>query len=182
MINPVKAVTVIGVLLAGTGLAWADGVAGRAPVGAAPVSWTGFYVGLHGGEAWTSTRLQDIDGYNGGAGSFNHDVEGGFYGVQLGYNVQMQSLVAGLEGDAGIMMAKDRHQFPPFAGIRTPFDSVDNVEINRYATLTGRLGFLPWNSVLVYGKAGWGWAHAKASFSDTLPELRWSPGRARMPI
>ena len=161
------ALTFLGALVCATGLASADGAPAAPRAAASPFSWTGFYAGIHGGAAWTGTRLLDIDGYNGGAGSFSHDVEGGFFGVQLGYNAQMQNILVGVEGDVGKMLPKDQAQFPPFAGIRTPFDSVDSVEINRYATITGRLGFLPWNSVLVYGKAGWGWAHTNVNFRDT---------------
>jgi outer membrane immunogenic protein len=38
-----------------------------------------------------------------------------------------------------------------------------------YGTITGRLGFTAGERVLIYGKAGWGWVRARASFTDSDP-------------
>lgn len=48
-------------------------------------SWTGLYVGAHGGYGWTKSQ--------------GLDAKGGFGGGQVGFNYQMGSFVLGLEGD-----------------------------------------------------------------------------------
>jgi outer membrane immunogenic protein len=111
-----------------------------------------------------------LDGYNGGAGSFKYDgAEGGMFGVQVGYNVQLQKIVLGIEADAGLSGISGQSQFPAYVGVRTSADSDASVDFDRYATVTGRVGVLATNSVLLYGKAGWGWMHAEVGFSDTDP-------------
>ena len=59
------------------------------PVSAAPVSWTGYYLGVDGGGGWgdsnTLTFTDTVPGV-GNPGSFNR--YGGFGGIQAGYNRQ----------------------------------------------------------------------------------------------
>jgi outer membrane immunogenic protein len=60
------------------------------------VSWSGFYAGLHVGYGFgTSSLLQPSTGI----GTGNYDVNGAVVGGQLGYNVQFNNLVAGIETD-----------------------------------------------------------------------------------
>jgi outer membrane immunogenic protein len=67
----------------------------KAPVYVAPLSWTGFYVGINGGYGWGKS---DYDfGAIGNIGDFT--VKGGLVGGTLGYNLQTGSYVWGLEGD-----------------------------------------------------------------------------------
>ena len=144
--------------------------------GERPHSWTGFYLGGHLGYGWQANdnRLRDLDGYNNGgarggiSGDFSYAADGGFGGVQAGFNLQWQKVVAGIEGDFGLGFA-GQAQFPAFVGERTPADSVASVDFARYATVTGRLGLLATDRVLIYGKAGWGWTHANVSFTDSDP-------------
>jgi outer membrane immunogenic protein len=86
-----------------------------APVVYAPIfTWTGFYVGLNAGGAWTSTSGHlNIFGFNGlGAGNVvpgylafpllnnNNNNNGNFTGGgQIGYNYQIGSFVWGVEAD-----------------------------------------------------------------------------------
>lgn len=65
-----------------------------APMYAAPYSWTGFYVGVNGGGGWGGSKWSNAAGWNGVA-----DVSGGLVGGTVGYNVQMNQAVFGLEGD-----------------------------------------------------------------------------------
>ena len=59
----------------------------------APYNWTGFYLGINGGYAWGSSE------WSAPAGSVNFDTRGGLVGGTVGYNVQMNQVVFGLEGD-----------------------------------------------------------------------------------
>jgi len=158
--------------LAVPSFARADGVSRSAPVvSERPFTWTGFYVGAHVGYGWTDTnRLRDLDYYNGPYSDFRPgNADGAFAGLQIGYNVQFQRIVAGIEADFGLSGITGSGQFPDYVGVRLPTDSVASVDIERYATVTGRLGFLARDGLLIYGKAGWGWVHANVSFTDRDP-------------
>jgi outer membrane immunogenic protein len=154
----------------------AAGAAIVATLGAASVaqagdrSWSGFYLGAHAGWGWQASdnRLNELTPYN-GAGFKYDGGEGGMFGVQVGYNVQLQKVVLGIEGEGGLSGISGESQFPAYVGVRTPQDSVASVDFDRYATVTGRVGVLATDSLLIYGKAGWGWMHANVSFSDTDP-------------
>src|SRR6185312_82427 len=53
---------------------------------AAPVSWTGFYVGVHAGAGWSHIESS----FPGSGFVFSsHDLTGAFAGAQVGYNWQM---------------------------------------------------------------------------------------------
>jgi outer membrane immunogenic protein len=136
----------------------------------APFTWTGFYVGGHIGYGWgDNNRVRDLDGYNAN-GSFGiGDANGASLGLQLGYNWQFQRFVVGIEGDAGFLGVTGAAQFPPFVGVRTPADSAATVDMDYYGTITGRLGFTVAERTLIYGKGGWAWVHARASFTDSDP-------------
>jgi outer membrane immunogenic protein len=144
-----------------------------AQAGERPHSWSGFYLGGHLGYGWQQhdNRLRDLDGYNadGTDGDFNYNADGGIVGVQAGFNLQWQKVVVGMESDLGLGFA-GAAQFPAHVGVRTPVDSVASVDFDRYATVTGRLGVLATDRVLIYAKAGWGWMHAQTSFIDPDPQ------------
>jgi outer membrane immunogenic protein len=65
----------------------------KAPIYAAPYSWTGAYLGINGGYGWGSG--DNTVPFS--TGSF--DVNGGVVGGTLGYNFQSGAAVFGLEGD-----------------------------------------------------------------------------------
>ena len=137
-----------------------------------PFTWTGFYVGGNVGYGWGDhNRLRDLDGYNGvGTGDFRiGDADGASFGLQVGYNQQFQRIVVGIEGDAGFLGVTGAAQLPRFIGVRTPADSAATVDMDHYGTITGRLGFTAGDRLLIYGKGGWGWVRARASFTDSDP-------------
>ena len=156
--------------LAPSGVAQADGMRAAQKVVEQPLSWTGFYIGAHFGWGWGDDhRVRDLDEYSNG--DFRtHDTEGAMVGLQIGYNLQFQRLVAGIEADFGLSGFTAEGQLPEFYGVRRPSDSNASVDVDRYATITGRLGFLAKDNLLIYAKAGWGWAHTEVSFIDADPE------------
>jgi len=123
---------------------------GRPPPYKAPplvpvFSWTGWYIGAHGGYGWSHMPdLLDVKG------------TGGFGGGQVGYNYQVNNyLVLGIEGDiAGGDISASETAF----GITAKFST------NALASLRGRLG-LAFGNALLYGTGGGGWAHSKLSLS-----------------
>jgi outer membrane immunogenic protein len=158
--------------LGAAGVAQADGMARKeaaAPV-ERPFTWTGAYVGAHIGYGWGGgNQLSDLNGYLSGfnASGFRvGEVDGAFVGVQSGYNFQFQRYVAGIEGDWGFLGTTGTAQFPPLVGV-APGDSNATIDMDYYGTITGRFGFLAGERVLIYAKAGWGWVHTRASFTDS---------------
>ena len=83
-----------------------------APVYEAPQTWTGFYAGINSGYGWgatsstlstqlppTTTTLTGGLRTTTGLGSSKLSTEGGFGGGQLGYNLQRDRFVFGIETD-----------------------------------------------------------------------------------
>ncbi len=95
--------------------------------------WTGLYVGAHGGHGWTGSTGIDLTGWAGG--------------VQAGYNLQLGSIVIGVEGDYtwSKLDGSSRLGNLPLSG------AVDSLW-----SVRGRLGYSFANSVMIYGTAGYG--------------------------
>jgi outer membrane immunogenic protein len=67
------------------------------PVYEKPFSWTGFYIGAHGGYAWG--EFED----EGNPAADPKRIKGGFGGAQIGYNYQRpNNIVLGIEADISI--------------------------------------------------------------------------------
>jgi outer membrane immunogenic protein len=116
--------------------ALADGMSGSAPWGEAvvlmPSAWSGFYVGGHLGAALDQRAfsIQDLsDAQDLFLPSPAEDQI--LIGLHGGYNWQVQQIVLGVEGDV----------------------SFSN-DANYLASIRGRLGFAPWDRLLLYGTAG----------------------------
>ncbi|MCF6370450.1 outer membrane protein [Rhizobium halophilum] len=102
----------------------------------AAFSWSGPYIGLHGGYGWGDS---DVDGL---AGSGNFD--GGRFGGFVGYNWQMSNgFVAGLEGDINYDWNEDE--------IGTT--GVDG-ETGFSGSVRGRVGYAM-DRTLIYAAGGW---------------------------
>ena len=72
-----------------------------APVPEPVVNWTGPYIGLHGGYAWSDFDGDDGDG-------LDLDPDGGLVGIQAGYLHQYDNdLVIGVEIDGSLVFADD---------------------------------------------------------------------------
>ena len=75
-----------------------------------PPTWTGFYVGVNGGWGWTNSNNGNgtltLNDTVGGTlfspvsiASANHNAHSALFGGQIGYNLQAESWVFGVEGD-----------------------------------------------------------------------------------
>jgi len=162
-----KALGLVGATLLFAGPALAADLGRPAPVYKAPpppvvFSWTGFYIGAHGGYGWATN-----DGL---------DMKGGFGGGQVGYNYQINNFVLGLEGDfAGADISQSVSGIDPTTG--APVSA--KVSFNSLASARGRLG-IAFGNALIYGTGGGGWADVKASISSplfgTLSGSKWESG------
>ena len=145
-----------------------------------PASWTGLYVGVNAGYAWSQNNPVDSVGTPNFANPFllastaglAASVAGvttsvpvgksnGFIGGgQIGYNYQFNNIVAGIETDfqglssRGSGTTANTLPFPGFPG------NVDNTtltaskSVNWLGTLRGQLGFTITPAVLIYGTGG----------------------------
>ena len=150
-----------------------------------PYSWSGFYIGGNVGGAWgrssTSSALglpctvcyvpsvvADINAQSGQ--SVNSS--GWTGGLQLGYNVQMNSLVYGVEADFDAMNLRGTTTtsvyFTGFPGPGAAPTYTNSIQTNWLFTARARLGFLVANNVLVYGTGGLAMTNLK--YSHTFVE------------
>lgn len=151
-----------------------------APVAVVPVfSWTGFYIGAHGGGAWGNSTWNDV-GPAGGLVldvSNKHDTNGALGGVQVGYNFQAGAWVLGVEGDFSWSSIKGNGAFdPPPAGFGP--DPIES-RIRWLATGTGRIGYA-FGQWLPYVRGGVAVADARYSLAIPIIALTASTDDTRV--
>jgi opacity protein-like surface antigen len=124
----------------------------RGAPAAAPL-WTGFYIGVHGGEGWGNTQLSDPS-FSTAYETVSFASKGALAGAQVGANWQFGNVVVGGELDASWGdingTAPQDPRFPGFIQFSTQFRAL--------ATGTGRVGYAVGN-FLPYAKAGVAWAN-----------------------
>jgi len=119
-----------------------------------PYSWSGFYIGGHGGWAtarkdWTQTLPAAFATPI--ANTASYDADGFLGGGQVGFNWQTGAFVFGVEFDASWTdLSGDGGQT-----LTTSWRSF--TDFNWIGTVTGRFGYA-FDRVLVYGKGGFAWA------------------------
>jgi outer membrane immunogenic protein len=135
------------------------------PPSAAPVyaaaSWTGVYIGLHGGYGWGNLHTAAA------GATTDLDPGGAFGGFQTGYNWRVSpNWVIGAETDSSWGSIKDD-------------SGAANVKIDSMGTARGRLGYAM-NNVLLYGTGGLAWAHVKSTTTGPVVSdqymLGWTAG------
>ena len=95
-------------------------------------SWSGFYVGLHGGGGFG-----DVNFIKTGADLDNHTIDGGLVGGHIGYNWQMSSSwLLGVEA-SGTWSGVKKTVFGPFDGL---LNDRWTTEVKWLATVTPRIG------------------------------------------
>lgn len=140
-------------------------MATKAPVAvAAPFSWTGCYVGGHVGAGWARSDFSDPVGTRiAPVGSeVRVDSDAGFIGGgQVGCDYQFATnWVVGLAGDFSWANIDGVADDPFFSGKTAGIPLTLHSRTDFLATATGRIGYA-WNTLLIYGKGGFAWAHDK---------------------
>jgi outer membrane immunogenic protein len=132
-----------------------------APIAAA-YNWSGFYVGAMGGYGW-SDRVTVA-----GVAVTGADIQGGFGGGTVGFNYQAPGsmFVFGVEADAAWADINHSEALVGF-GLATQ-------KIKAFGSVTGRVGVAV-DTVLLYGKGGYGWAQNE--FSATVLGLTLSDSK-----
>jgi len=158
------------------------------PIFAAPLpifTWTGFYVGANAGYAFGDGRAETVGtpgfltlvGPGIVPGSLNTKPDGFIGGAQIGYNVQFGSFVAGVETDIQFTDLKKSQSFTGIPVLTTQLTTSATSEIEYLGTVRGRLGFTPFDRLLVYGTGGLAYAEIKTNGSVRgvqAPGLAWS--------
>jgi outer membrane immunogenic protein len=137
-----------------------------APV-AVPYSWTGLYVGVHGGGGWgrendnQDSLFQPPPGVPGPGGVAKFDLDGFIGGGHLGYNYQIQQFVLGIEGDLDYASIKGSRAFSNNGGLANGSLSL-KTDFQGSARL--RAGYAI-DNILLYTTGGVAFANARLSTS-----------------
>jgi outer membrane immunogenic protein len=157
----------------------ADGLpkGGLLPIGevakAGTTSWSGFYVGAHGGHGWSTWNgdffWQDVDlGYG-----YKLESEGWLGGLQVGANYQFGKMVFGLEADISWSDLKKSGQFQ--ANDADPSSYVEweiKQTLDRFGTVRARIGYTPTEKFMIYGTGGFAWGETSASQTIHYPAVK----------
>jgi len=139
-----------------------------APV-AAPVNWTGLYIGGIGGADYGRGNLSFP-----GVTSTGPHTAGVLGGGTLGYNYQIGKWVVGVEGDGAWTNARGSQSCGALtdgAVVVPLFQTTCHDELNWIATATARLGYAWGPRTLLYAKAGGAWARETFSVTCNLGPL-----------
>jgi outer membrane immunogenic protein len=137
------------------------------PMAPAPeCTWTGFYIGINAGVGQLDSKFTDRNGlgYGGTYWATDSFTETAFVGGgQVGYNLQWQDLVFGIEADASGSTADiKRDNFYPYTNPSYKYGDTDQATIDFMGSIRGRLGIsLNNNRALLYATAGGAFAHGK---------------------
>lgn len=144
------------------------------PVVAPAFSWTGFYIGAHGGYGWGQNDFRDsytIDSSPVDGPDASYDIDGGLAGGQIGYNWQVNQFVVGIEADASWAdISGEGSYFNGIADSCALNNDPCTTEIDALGTITGRLGVAV-DHALFYVKGGAAWANVKVTSGNTDPDF-----------
>jgi outer membrane immunogenic protein len=157
-----------------------------APVFVAPIfSWSGFYVGLNLGASFGGSDNAATIGTPGFVGLVAPGIapaalavgDSGFVGgAQAGMNWQMGAMVFGVEADIQFADQGKSASFiganlpsPPF-GAGLSLTTSANYSLDYFGTVRARLGFTPFDRMLVYATGGLAWGNAKLSNSVVVTQ------------
>ena len=150
------------------------------PVAAAGYSWTGAYIGLHGGYSWShSAAAYDDPNFPVSLAEFNPS--GWLGGIEGGVNYQLSNnWVIGIELDAALAGIEDTVIDNLAIASNAPSDSTLTAKTNATGNIRGRLGYA-FDRTLFFGTAGLTLAHTTISSSadpatDSATLIGWTVG------
>lgn len=142
------------------GAAWADGyVSGGKGFAPPPVySWSGFYVGVHGGYGWGDNDFAEVVSVTPFLTIGGIESEGAVFGGQAGYNWQSGSVVGGLEIDiSGSDIDGSSDPLTRNLGGGVTLTDTESEDVKYLGTVRARLGYSGFSNFLVYATGGIAW-------------------------
>ncbi|MGB9028342.1 MAG: outer membrane beta-barrel protein [Rhodomicrobium sp.] len=140
-------------------------------------NWSGFYAGVNGGYIWGSGVFgNDNEWFNGYTPNSytafgQNSSEGGFGGGQIGFNIQRDRLVYGIEADiqgAGLDASRDVSPYDSPATKNGYFsDARVEEQLDWFGSVRGRVGLVPWQNILVYVTGGVAFGGVQDSLKQT---------------
>src|SRR5438132_11772404 len=135
------------------------------PVYAAPAqaawSWAGFYLGVHGGYGWGDGPFTDTISQGPPPVILPGIKSRGYVlGGHAGYNWQYGMVVGGLEVDMSATGIKGSTSGTATSGAPPFTTTITDTRAKKFdylGTARARIGFLPWQNLLLYGTGGLGW-------------------------
>ncbi len=147
---------------AAAGLMAFAGIANAADASAGSVDWSGIYLGVSGGaHSYTSTvengNAEDYE-YVYPGDSVDATAQGFIGGIGAGYNVDMNGIVLGVEGDFSALSGEANSPV---------YDAyvVNDSSLNWLGTLRSRVG-MAFDNLLVYGTAGLAYGQTETKVCD----------------
>ena len=133
-------------------------------------SWTGIYIGAHGGWAFQETTFDDPFSANTAPGPRTRtlDFNNLFGGEQAGWNYQIGNLVVGNEVEfswSNLNGSRTAFAFNPSVGGSSDTRTI-RTKTDWFGTATARLGFAS-DRMLFYSKGGAAWARFNHEIDDT---------------
>ncbi|MEO8883545.1 MAG: outer membrane beta-barrel protein [Devosia sp.] len=165
---------VVAALLSSTGVMAADlampAAAVLAPVPAAN-DWTGFYLGVFGGLGASSHDFGIVT--PGPTANATISGNGGFGGIQGGYNFDLGGAVLGVSADLALANIGASVNV---TGIG-PGSINASSTIDYFGTVQGRVG-LPVDNLLIYAHGGYAYAHEKQTVTGLGPAINFDQGHS----
>jgi outer membrane immunogenic protein len=147
--------------------------------------WEGFYIGANAGYAWAGNNGGNIEVFDGNGkpyatGPLNYDLslEGGFAGLQVGFNRRAGNFVFGLEADIQTRVdGGSKTSFDPPAIFN--FDYTAALDVAWFGTLRGRVGYAR-DRTLIYATGGLAFGEVNYSARYLITEPCCSGGFANL--
>jgi outer membrane immunogenic protein len=138
----------------------------KAPPVVTVFTWTGCYVGGHGGGVWVRKDWERTFAGTPTVLLGSHDANGWLGGGQVGCNYQPDRWwVFGIQADYAWAEANGSHTDLSVATL------TDYSRVRSLGSVTGRIGFAAWDRFMFYGKGGWAWERDNHLVSGTIPIL-----------
>jgi opacity protein-like surface antigen len=142
----------------------------KMPSVATAAPWAGFYLGVHGGYGWGKNNFTTTVSTTPPVDLAGPKLRGGLYGGHAGHNWQFDRAVASVELDLSIASINGSAQVQ-YTAAPTTFTESRTPEVEALGSVRGRLGWLPLDSVLLYGTGGLSWERigTTSGFSSSAP-------------
>jgi outer membrane immunogenic protein len=144
-------------------------------------NWAGFYVGVNGGYGWGTksaiTNNATEDGFATDTATNRLAPDGGFGGGQLGYNLQRDRFVFGIEADIQGADIRDKAFSEAVSWNGNVVNDVSaKTALNWFGTLRGRLGYT-FGTSLLYATGGLAFGGVRDSLSQSVYSYNAEGGR-----